>query len=189
MVAPRPMRRTVLLQCALACGATLGAQDQPQAGHGADDVMSLLETHCVRCHGGEKTKAGLDLATREALLRGGESGAAIVPADPKASLLYRMVAHLEEGFGREHEKTYGHRAGAGPRRTRDSIRSAASAGRSCSQTLTGDHPAAASEMSTTRPLPIRPSVSIPATVTSDGCSAGDRDVLAPIQAHTCPGFF
>ncbi len=90
------MRRTVLLQCAFACGATLGAQDQPPAGHGADDVMSLLETHCVRCHGGEKTKAGLDLATREALLRGGESGAAIVPADPKASLLYRMVAHLEE---------------------------------------------------------------------------------------------
>ena len=61
------------------------------------DALSLLETHCVKCHGGEKTKAGLDLTTREALLRGGESGAAVTLTQPaKTSLLYRMVAHLEE---------------------------------------------------------------------------------------------
>ncbi|MSU50474.1 MAG: DUF1553 domain-containing protein [Opitutus sp.] len=60
------------------------------------DVLSLLEAHCVKCHGGEKTKVGLDLTTRDALLRGGESGAAVVPGRPETSLLYRMVTHEEE---------------------------------------------------------------------------------------------
>ena len=60
------------------------------------DVFALLEAHCVKCHGGEKTKGGLDLMTREALLRGGESGAAVVPGKPDASLLIRQVRHEEE---------------------------------------------------------------------------------------------
>ncbi len=90
------MKRPGLLLCALASVATLGAQENLPAGHGAGGVLTLLETHCVSCHGGEKTKAGLDLVTREALLRGGESGAAIVSGRPQASLLYKMVAHLEE---------------------------------------------------------------------------------------------
>jgi len=60
------------------------------------DVFAVLEAHCVKCHGGEKTKGGLDLTTREALLRGGESGAAVVPRKPDQSLLIRQVRHDEE---------------------------------------------------------------------------------------------
>ncbi|MSU22318.1 MAG: DUF1553 domain-containing protein [Opitutus sp.] len=90
------MKRHAVLLSALAFGATLGAQEKLPLGHGAGGVLTLLETHCVSCHGGEKTKAGLDLVTRDTLLRGGESGAAIVPGQPQASLLYKMVAHLEE---------------------------------------------------------------------------------------------
>ena len=90
------MKRLGVLLCALASVSTLGAQEKLPAGHGAGGVLTLLETHCVRCHGGEKTKAGLDLVTREALLRGGESGAAVVIGQPRESLLYKMVAHLEE---------------------------------------------------------------------------------------------
>ncbi|MBL9201748.1 MAG: PSD1 domain-containing protein, partial [Opitutaceae bacterium] len=90
------MKRPRLLLCALVSGAALSAQENLPAGHGAGGVLTLLEMHCVSCHGGEKTKGGLDLTTREALLRGGESGASIVPGQPKASLLYQMVAHLEE---------------------------------------------------------------------------------------------
>ena len=58
-------------------------------------MLTLLETHCVSCHGGEKTKAGLDLVTRDALMRGGESGAAIVPGQPPASLLRLVFAGVE----------------------------------------------------------------------------------------------
>lgn len=60
------------------------------------DALALLEAHCVRCHGGEKTKGGFDLTTREALLRGGETGPAVVPGNPGTSLLVRMIRHEVE---------------------------------------------------------------------------------------------
>jgi N-methylhydantoinase A len=40
----------------------------------------------------------------------GQSYELVVPV-PEGSIAPQMVAHLEEAFGREHEKTYGHRAG------------------------------------------------------------------------------
>lgn len=55
------------------------------------DALALLETHCVRCHGGEKTKGGLDLTTRETLLKGGETGAVIDSANPDSSILIRSL--------------------------------------------------------------------------------------------------
>ncbi len=60
------------------------------------DPLAILETHCVRCHGGSKTKAGLDLVTREALLRGGESGPCVVPGDPDQSLLIQTIRHVQD---------------------------------------------------------------------------------------------
>ena len=59
-------------------------------------ALALLEQHCVPCHGGEKTKAGFDLTTHAALLRGGESGAAVVLGRPEVSLFQRMITHEEE---------------------------------------------------------------------------------------------
>ena len=37
-------------------------------------VRGILKEHCVGCHGGDKTKSGLDLVTRDALLEGGDQG-------------------------------------------------------------------------------------------------------------------
>lgn len=59
-------------------------------------ALSLLESHCVQCHGGEKSKGGLDLTTRESLLRGGESGTAAIPGKPRESLLYLQVTHQKQ---------------------------------------------------------------------------------------------
>src|SRR5438128_386289 len=39
-------------------------------------VRPLLAEQCVKCHGGEKTKGGLRLTSRAALLKGGETGPA-----------------------------------------------------------------------------------------------------------------
>ena len=81
----------------LACLRVAGAELKSAETRGDPaDPLALLETHCVKCHGGEKTKGGLDLVTREALLRGGESGAAVVPGKPEASLLIRQVRHEED---------------------------------------------------------------------------------------------
>ncbi len=60
------------------------------------NVATVLKQHCVKCHGGEKTRADLDLATREGLLKGGESGPAVVPFHADESLLYKLIAHADE---------------------------------------------------------------------------------------------
>ena len=43
-----------------------------------DDVLPILNARCLKCHGGESTKAGLDVRRRFAMLSGGDSGASIV---------------------------------------------------------------------------------------------------------------
>ena len=60
------------------------------------DVRPIMERSCWDCHGEDRQRSGLDLRTREGALRGGEHGAAIVPGRAEESLLYRMVAGLEE---------------------------------------------------------------------------------------------
>ena len=58
----------------------------------ADTVAPILEQRCVRCHSGDKAKGDLSLTSREAALRGGESGAAFIAGKPDQSLLIEMVA-------------------------------------------------------------------------------------------------
>ena len=60
------------------------------------DIRALLLEHCVKCHGGEKTKGGFDLTTREGLLKGGDGGAAVELYDAKVSKLYHLITHTEE---------------------------------------------------------------------------------------------
>src|ERR1044071_1042581 len=59
-------------------------------------IRPVLHEQCVKCHGPEKQKAGLRLDSREALFRGGDSGAAIVPGDATASLLIKAVRHVDK---------------------------------------------------------------------------------------------
>lgn len=63
-----------------------------------ETVGAALDTHCLRCHGGEKTRAGFSLATRDALLAGGHSGPAVDLEHPEASLLLALLRHEEEPF-------------------------------------------------------------------------------------------
>ena len=56
-------------------------------------AVSVFETSCLPCHAGKLKKSGLDLSSRESLLKGGEHGPAIVPGNAKASLLYKVVSH------------------------------------------------------------------------------------------------
>ena len=63
-----------------------------------NNVRPVLVEHCQKCHGSKKQWAGLRLDSREALLRGGDSGAAIVPGEPNKSLLIRAVRHEDENL-------------------------------------------------------------------------------------------
>src|SRR5574341_1256313 len=60
------------------------------------EALSILKQKCSQCHGDAVQMSGLDLRTREAMLKGGENGPAIVPGNAEASLLYRRVAGLEK---------------------------------------------------------------------------------------------
>ena len=57
------------------------------------EVRPVLVEHCQRCHGTKKQEAGLRLDSREALLKGGDSGPAIVPGKPDDSLLIQAIRH------------------------------------------------------------------------------------------------
>lgn len=61
-------------------------------------VRGLLIEHCVKCHGGEKTKSEFDLTTREALLQGGSEGPALMPFNASASVMLKQLRHEEEPY-------------------------------------------------------------------------------------------
>jgi len=55
------------------------------------EVEPILDRHCFKCHGGVKQKGGLDLRSLETMLRGGESGPAIVPHESSNSRLIQFI--------------------------------------------------------------------------------------------------
>ena len=72
---------TLLLLCAV----------EPKVEFFETRIRPVLASHCLSCHDAKKTRGGLRLDSREAMLRGGDSGAAIVPGDAKASKLITAI--------------------------------------------------------------------------------------------------
>src|SRR3954466_6823645 len=60
-------------------------------------VRPLLAEHCYKCHSasGGKVRGGLLLDSREGMLKGGETGAAVVPGDVDGSLLIAAVRRTD----------------------------------------------------------------------------------------------
>jgi cytochrome c553 len=59
-------------------------------------IRPLLVEHCLECHGEKKQEGGLQLDSHETFIKGGDSGALIVPGRPEDSLLIRAVRYLDE---------------------------------------------------------------------------------------------
>lgn len=55
------------------------------------EVKPLLEANCLRCHGGEKTRGGLKLTSRESVLKGGDLGPAVDLANLEKSRILHAV--------------------------------------------------------------------------------------------------
>lgn len=87
---------------------SLASADEPTEPRPIDDVLQfsaadltffetkvrpLLAENCYACHADEKQKGGLRLDSREAILTGGESGAAIVTGNIDDSVLLQAVRY------------------------------------------------------------------------------------------------
>ncbi len=70
---------------------SLGAVDESQDSLTFDAVREIFRGKCLRCHGADEPKAGLDLRSHEATLAGGELGPVIEAGSLEESLLWDMV--------------------------------------------------------------------------------------------------
>ncbi len=83
------MRRFWLLAIGMLATTPLAAAGQrPDL---VQDVLPLLKTRCVKCHGPSKAEGGLKLSTPGTLKLGGESGELVTPGDAAASLLWQRI--------------------------------------------------------------------------------------------------
>ena len=60
-------------------------------------IRPILANSCYKCHSHEATKlkGGLSVEFRDALLKGGENGPAIIPGDPENSMLIKAVRYTD----------------------------------------------------------------------------------------------
>jgi mono/diheme cytochrome c family protein len=88
------------------CGLATAADPPTPADHAAkmaasqalfkETVRAFLVKNCLACHGGEKTKSGFNMGTREKLLEGGDHGATVVPGKSDESRLVKLISRVEE---------------------------------------------------------------------------------------------
>jgi len=95
----RAVHTTLTCAGALGLGATaLLWHPSPVAAQANTDayvktVQPILAKNCYTCHGGESHRGGLQLDTKEHILKGGKDGAVIVPGHPEQSLLVTLIRH------------------------------------------------------------------------------------------------
>jgi hypothetical protein len=80
----------------LALAAPPGHAQQPSAedlSFFEKEIRPLLAARCQKCHGQKVQESGLRLDSRAALVKGGDTGPAVVPGDPAKGLLLRAVRH------------------------------------------------------------------------------------------------
>jgi len=95
------------LVLALALFSIDGRAETPANEKPAHDKIDFFETrirpvlieHCYSCHNSSETaEGGLVLDFRQGLLKGGDSGPALKPGDPRSSLLLQVIRHELEGL-------------------------------------------------------------------------------------------
>ena len=102
-----PRRTLPLLALAiLATSPVVSAADNPQPNKGKLEaaqedffeakVRPVFADNCLECHGAEKQKGGLRLDVRAAMLKGGDTGPAVVPGKPEVSPLIEAIRYEGE---------------------------------------------------------------------------------------------
>ena len=85
--------RWLMIAWILLIRSVVAAEDREQLFEAR--IRPVLVNSCLRCHGAVKASGQLRVDSRAALLKGGESGAAIIPGKPEDSLLIKAIQRLE----------------------------------------------------------------------------------------------
>ena len=59
------------------------------------DIKPIFDASCIKCHGRGRTRGGFQLDTRDTLLKGGDSGPAVLKGKSEDSLLIELVSGLD----------------------------------------------------------------------------------------------
>src|SRR5678816_565194 len=87
------MRFALCILAALSVASFARADDKPVSYH--KDIKPLFTANCNGCHRPEKSKGELDMTSYKLLIKGGKKGTPLVPGDPAASLLVKMISGPE----------------------------------------------------------------------------------------------
>jgi hypothetical protein len=82
-------------QAARTSGTSDEPEDPPEPPSFARDVMPTLGRYCENCHGMREQHGGLRLDNYDNLMRGGDSGPAVVAGDASKSLLVAKIEHRD----------------------------------------------------------------------------------------------
>ena len=86
----------VVASC-LSLASPLWGQASDPAEFFESKIRPVLSSHCYVCHTGMKS-GGLQLDSRENLLKGGNEGVVVVPGHPEQSLLLKAISHTDDRF-------------------------------------------------------------------------------------------
>jgi mono/diheme cytochrome c family protein len=59
----------------------------------ANDILPMLQSRCVSCHGGQRTEHQLNLNSYESVMAGSENGPVVTPGDAANSSMAEMVSN------------------------------------------------------------------------------------------------
>ncbi len=60
------------------------------------DILPILQKNCLACHSSSEANGELNLENPAAILKGGDSGPAVIPRNSKDSFLLQVASHAEE---------------------------------------------------------------------------------------------
>ena len=81
-------RVTILV---IAVVPVIGVRSAESADRSAIQAQSILKKYCVGCHNAKDAEGGLVLATHAGLVKGGETGPAMVAGKVESSLLVKLI--------------------------------------------------------------------------------------------------
>lgn len=64
------------------------------------EANAIFQKYCIDCHNSNRRRGYFDMSSHEEIFKGGSSGQAVIPGDPKRSLMMKLIILPEDHFDR-----------------------------------------------------------------------------------------